>query len=190
MAWQVALGAADPLLIEHGKASNWRAATRHKNRRGYGRWLTFLTNAGADLLAPPSDRVTQERIEAYLAELQQQGVAPYTLRNRILELLAVMLAIAPERNWSWLRACGVHLDRKAADALDRSLPPVLASDLVNRGMKELRRRAQAPVSCREAIEYRDWLMLTILAVLPLRLRNFARSWGHAAHDKAGRHLVD
>jgi site-specific recombinase XerD len=30
-----------------------------------------------------------------------------------------------------------------------------------------------PASCREAIAYRDWLMLTMLTVLPLRLRNFA-----------------
>ena len=171
IAWQAALG-TDDLLSIRSTAATWKSATRHKNRRGYGRWLTFLKKSGADLSVPPADRVTSEQIAAYRAELRGQGVAPYTLRNRIVELLAVMLALAPELEWSWLKACGAHLDRQAADTLDRSLPPLLASDLIHRGMNELRRRAQAPTSPREAIEYRNWLMVTILAFLPLRLRNF------------------
>ena len=68
--------------------------------------------------------------------------------------------------------CG-SFDRRAEDVADRSLPPVLASDVLDRATKELRRRAQAPASCREAIAYRDWLMLAVLTVMPLRLRNFA-----------------
>ena len=173
IAWQAALAADDPLSFERSTAASWRPATCHKNRRGYGRWLTFLKNSGADLTGSLADRVTRERVAAYLDELRRQEVSPYTLRNRILELLAVMLALAPDRDWSWLKACVVHLDRRAEEAADRSLPPVLASDVLDRGMKELRRRAQAPASLREAIEYRNWLMLMILAVLPLRLRNFA-----------------
>jgi len=172
-AWQAALSTDDLLSFERSSAASWRPATCHKNRRGHGRWLTFLRNSGADLSVHLADRVTRDRVAAYLEELRRQQVAPYTLRNRILELHAVMIALAPDRNWSWLRACVVHLDRRAIDAADRRLPPLLVSDLLDRGMKELRRRAQTPSSCREAIAYRDWLMLTVLAVLPLRLRNFA-----------------
>ncbi len=172
-AWQAALSTDDPLSFERSTAASWQPATCHKNRRGYGRWLTFLRNSGEDWPVSLADRVTRERITAYLDELRHQEVAPYTLRNRILELHAVMIALAPDCNWSWLRACVVHLDRRAQDVADRSLPPLLASDVLDRAMKELRRRAQAPASCREAIAYRDWLMLMILAVLPLRLRNFA-----------------
>jgi len=172
-AWHAALAADDPLSFERSTAASWRPATCHKNRRGYGRWLTFLRNFSEDLSVPLADRVTRDHVAAYLEELRRQQVAPYTLRNRILELHAVMIALAPDRNWSWLRACVVHLDRRAEDAMDRRLPPLLVSDVLDRGMKELRRRAQAPSSCREAIAYRDWLMLAVLAVLPLRLRNFA-----------------
>ena len=172
-AWQVALAADDLLSYERSSAASWRPATCHKNRRGYGRWLTFLRNSGADLSVHLADRVTREHVAAYLDELGRQQVAPYTLRNRILELHAVMLALAPKRDWSWLRACAVHLEHRAEDAADRSLPPLLASDVLYRSMKELHRRTQPPASCLEAIAYRDWLMLTFLAVLPLQLRNFA-----------------
>jgi integrase/recombinase XerD len=172
-AWQAALSTDDPLSFERSTAASWRPATCHKNRRGYGRWLTFLKNSGEGWSPPLADRVTREKVAAYLDELPRQKVSLYTIRNRIMELRAVMLALAPDRNWSWLRACVVHLDRRAEAAADRRLPPLLASDVLDRSMKELRRRAQAPSSCRETIDYRDWLMLTILAVLPLRLRNFA-----------------
>jgi integrase len=172
-AWDAALGSVDPLSFERSTAASWKPATCHKNRRGYGRWLTFLKNSGAEPLVSLADRVTRERVAAYLAELGQQEVAPYTLRNRILELHAVMTALAPGRDWSWLRACVVHLDRRAQDVADRSLPPLLASDVLLRGMKELRRRMQGPTAGGNAIAYRNWLMVLILAVLPLRLRNFA-----------------
>jgi integrase len=172
-AWHAALSSDDPLSFERSTAASWKPATRHKNRRGYGRWLTFLRNAGDDLAMSLADRVTRERAAAYLDELRYQEVAPYTLRNRIFELYAVMIALAPDRDWSWLRACGVHLDRRAQDVADRGLPPLLASDVLLRGKKELRRLAQATASWRNAIAYRNWLMVMTLSVLPIRLRNFA-----------------
>ena len=82
-AWHAALAADDPLSFERSTAASWQPATCHKNRRGYGRWLTFLRNSGADLMVSLADRVTRERVAAYLDELRQQKVAPYTLRNRI-----------------------------------------------------------------------------------------------------------
>ncbi len=172
-AWHAALVADDPLSFEQSTAASWRPATCHKNRRGYGRWLTFLRNSGEGWSPPLANRVTRKSVATYLDELRRQQVAPYTLRNRILELHAVMVALAPDRDWSWLRACVVHLDRRAEDAADRRLPPVLASDVLDRATKELRRRTRPPASRREAIVYRDWLMLAVLATLPLRLRNFA-----------------
>jgi site-specific recombinase XerD len=172
IAWHLAL-ADDPLSIQRSTAATWRWPTRHKNRRGYGRWLHFLRNSDADLSVPPADRVTTERIAAYLTELRAQGVACYTLRNRILELTAVMHALAPDRDWEWLKACGVYLDRQATDTLDRSPPPLLAADIISRGMSELQSRIHLPASGRGPVEYRNWLMVTILAHMPLRLRNFA-----------------
>jgi hypothetical protein len=137
IAWHAAVASGDPLSFERSTAAAWQPATCHKNRRGYGRWLTFLKSSGVDLTVSLADRVTHERVAAYLVELQRQEVAPYTLRNRISELLGVMLALAPDRNWSWLKTCVVHLDCRADDAADRSLPPLLASDVIEHGMKEL-----------------------------------------------------
>ena len=172
-AWHNALSNSDPVSFERSTAASWKPATCHKNRRGYGRWLTFLRNAGEDFSIAPDVRVTPESVATYLDELRRQDLAPYTLRNRIFELYAVMSALASSRDWSWLRTRAVQLDRRALAIADRSLPPVLAADLVARSSKELRRRIGRPVSHREALAYRNWLMILTLTVLPICLRNFA-----------------
>src|SRR3954463_7239484 len=101
-AWHAGLSSNDLLAFDRSTAASWKPATCHKNRRGYGRWLTCLRNSGENFSAPLADRVTCERVAVYLEELRRQEVATYTLRNRILELYAVMLALAPHRDWPWL----------------------------------------------------------------------------------------
>jgi integrase len=145
----------------------------HKNRRGYGRWLTFLANRGVDLAGDPAARVTEARLRAYLAELCKQGVKPYTLRNRFLELYATLKALAPDRDWRWLRTVVGSLDRDAIREADRSAPPILAGTILRRTRNALDALAQNPVNGKTAVAYRNTLMILLLAILPLRLRNFA-----------------
>ena len=134
--------------------------------------------------------MTRERIAAYLDELRRQEVAPYTLRNRIRELLAVMLALAPDRNWSWLKACVVHLDRRAEDAADRSLPPLLASDVIDRGMKELRRRAAGACVLARGHRVSQLADADDPGRPAAEAPQFRGALASTAHESAGRHLVD
>ncbi|MCH7792963.1 MAG: hypothetical protein IID31_11880, partial [Planctomycetes bacterium] len=97
VAWMKAIR-EDHVLDDPGPACHWSPATRHKNRRGYGRWLTFLL--GQNLVIPgqhPADRVTKEAVRGYLALLESQGLAPYTIVARIDELRTVVAAMSPDR---------------------------------------------------------------------------------------------
>src|SRR4051794_16514943 len=76
-AWRAALASVHPLSERRSSAADWVSATRHKNRRGYGRWLTFLLGIRADFSRPLADRVTPYRIHMYVQELKAQGVAAY-----------------------------------------------------------------------------------------------------------------
>src|SRR4051812_22255450 len=78
-AWHSALSSNDLLSFERSTAGSWRPATADKNRRGYGRWLTFLKNSGDYLSEGFADRVTKARVARYLFELRNQEVSPYTL---------------------------------------------------------------------------------------------------------------
>ena len=137
MAWDQAMRTGSLLSERTSFAARWRPATRHKNRRGYGRWLTFCINSGRGIDGAPADRVTFEAIEEYLKELQGHGVALYTQRNRIGELHAAMRAICPRHDWRWLGTLVNELDQQASDAQEQPMPPILTPQIVARCSEEL-----------------------------------------------------
>lgn len=174
-AWNAALDSRHPLADSTSSAGSWRPDTIYKNRRGYGHWINHLMQIGADLTEPFADRVTPEQMNHYVAVLRERGRKPYTVRNRVGEVLATMLALAPERDWAWLKRLNVRLGREAELAADRSLPPILADEVLKTACQALTRFMEEPgtLSAREATQYRDWLMVAMLTLVPLRRRNFA-----------------
>lgn len=174
-AWAKATGPVDLLDENRSRAADWRPATVHKNRRGYGRWLTFLIRSGADLGQDLADRVTPDQVQAYLKELGSQHLKPYTVRNRIGELLGVMLALAPDQDWAWLKRKLARLDSFAQAAHETKPPPLLATEIRHRCLRELARYESQgePLPIHLAVIYRNWLMVLTVTLLPLRLRNLA-----------------
>src|SRR5438067_11486645 len=69
---------ADNFEMESERRAAWRPRTIQANREGYGRWINHLKRSCGDLNAAPADRVTPERVRAYLEELRRQGNMPQT----------------------------------------------------------------------------------------------------------------
>src|SRR5689334_8977676 len=113
--WREALLPRDLEDEEQSPAAKWRPTTVQTNREGYGRWIDYLKRAGDGLEEPPAQRDTPDRVRRYLLELERQGVSVRSRCNRISELLSVMLAIAPEADWEWLRNRFRRLDVQAQD---------------------------------------------------------------------------
>ena len=179
-AWSAAVETGDPMSLTRGIGASWKATTRLKYSRSYGRWLNFIVTRRGGRSGRPADRVTPAHIEIYVSELERQRLAPNTVRNRVVDVLAVMLAFDPLRDWSWLKSCVRQLERRASDSTPKLIPKILTSDAVEHAEKHLRRLG-TPSTLREVLEFRDWLMLYVLATLPLRLHNFTRL-------SLGRHL--
>lgn len=161
----------DP-LSDQTVAAGWRPATQHKNERGYGRWLTFLFGQRYDLTASPASRVTRANVVGYIGELQAQSVAEYTLRNRLLELQAVISAIAPGDDWSWLRAYGNAFNRRAAKA-NRGKARFLDIGVVVAACERALAASGPDLSRDDIPTYRNWLILYFLALIPIRLGNLS-----------------
>jgi hypothetical protein len=177
LAWRAILRKGDLLDDDVGAAAHWAPDTVHKNRRGYGRWLNHFRIAGRlDETTAPADRVTPENVRAYLAELRATGVSPFTLRNRIGELHAVIRAIAPDRDWSWL--CDLHsrLNREAYPVQSNPALAVTASEVHSWG-RALMDAAEANMKLpprRCAVRFRDGLFVVLLITCPaMRRRNVA-----------------
>jgi integrase/recombinase XerD len=175
VAWMNAIR-VDHVLDDPGPASHWSPATIHKNRRGYGRWLTFLR--GQKLVGPdqdPAGRVTRTAVGQYLALLESQDLAPYTVVARIDELRAVMAVMAPGQDWRWLTKFATRLRRQARPVTDKRSRLVPTGDLFELGLSLMETTENEPGSnrVRQAVQYRDGLMIAFLAARPVRLSNLA-----------------
>jgi site-specific recombinase XerD len=82
-----------------------------------------------------------------------------------------MLAIAPHRDWTWLKQVVNRLDARARESKTRRPPPMLLDKSLT-ALTALETGGVEP-DLRIAREYRDWLMVAMLSIMPLRLRNFA-----------------
>lgn len=155
--------------------ANWRPTSVQTNREGYGRWINHLSRSGADMELPPAERVTLARVQSYLAELRAQGLAPQTRSNRISQLLSVMLVFAPDRDWDWLRQKFNRQEAIAKEARKPAPLTVLSGDVLDRAFDYLKahRVKQRMTNAEAALEYRNWLMLAMLTLIPLRRENFA-----------------
>jgi integrase len=165
------------VLDDAGAAGHWAPDTLHKNRRGYGRWLTFCAHhTGLDPLVPPAERVEQTAIGAYVAELRSFGNSPYTVRNRIGELLAVIRAFAPDRDWSWLKRLYRRLELEAHPVQPKGSTSVSAADLYAWSLTEMDAAEGHPrwTPIQRAVRYRMGLMVALLSLCPaLRRKNLA-----------------
>lgn len=161
------------LLFERGRAAHWSEATRIKYRDGYGRWLAFLCEENpAAFSEPPAARVTPQRLGAYLATME--GKAPYTYLAAVDEIWAVLRTIAPEADHSLLGRAWRRLKKRAEMSNVAKQGRILSSDRLFRvGLEYFEAAATNPLPLTAAIQGRDGLMVAVLALRPLRRRNFA-----------------
>jgi integrase len=115
-AWlRVVAGARTPFRRYGGGGSRSRFTLR-AYCCGYGRWLAYLRDAGAlDPAVPASARVTEERLDGYLHDLQQHGNADQTLVSRLSELKGALSLLEPGSKFGWVtRPHGIHISRHLA----------------------------------------------------------------------------
>ncbi|WP_293802275.1 hypothetical protein [uncultured Bosea sp.] len=124
--------------------------------------------------------MTPANVDAFVHDLQAQGVKLGTLRNRLFELLAVISSIAPGADWSWLRARANLQSRraKASTVNARFLDIVIVVAACERALSA----ASHPLPRKSIPGYRNWLILYFLAYIPVRLCNLASL-------ELGRHLA-
>jgi integrase len=182
-AWEAAV-AGGSLLDYGGLAARWRETTRKTVRDAYGRWLTFLElNGWLDPMAQPAERLSRERLRAFIADLQQD-VAQITVRNRITNLAEALRVMEPDADFPFLQRARARLKARARPARNKRQQIVPIRDLFLLGLELTKSAEQADIA-REvwrAALYRDGLMIMILACRPIRRRTVAAM-------RLGRHLV-
>lgn len=182
--WQAAFKEGDR-FDESGPGAHLKEATRRNLWISYARFLSFIAVNRPDLLElRPEVRIDRVIVVEYVAWRAKSG--GYGMAVADLDgLRGVLRLFCPAVDWSWLLTLRKRVATKAART-PRKYHLVTSDRLYALGI-ELMDRAIADakatyVSKAHAFEYRDGLVIALLALVPLRSRTLVTL-------RIGKHLV-
>jgi integrase len=165
------------------KSSLWRAPTRNRVRKGYGRWLSFLISTDRmnhDI--EPADRAHRDAVYAYVTCLQGQ-VQPWTVWSYTLSLWQALRSFAPDEDWEWLYVLLAKLQLFRKPSRDKRARMQSPTVIANWSFNQLDKLNKGWLSDTQgALTYRNTLMVTLLVHCPIRLRNLVMI-------RIGKHLI-
>jgi integrase/recombinase XerD len=170
------------ILRDRGAGAHWAPTTRVGIIQSYGHWLGWLQrNRPEDLGLEPANRVKPAVIAAYAAWMGEI-VAPLSAALRMQHILRVVVLLAPEQDWSWLKRLARRMESRAVPVRIKKGKLIGAQELYAQGAAMMAEATRSTVpDWRDAQHFRDGLMLCLLASRPLRMRNFSAI-------EIGRHL--
>jgi integrase len=172
-AWNAACRPA-ARLKPGGAAGHLKSVTREDHARHYGCFLDFLRRRGLlQSNEQAAANVTAHNVEAYITELKQH-VSSVTLHGSICTLRRAAQYMSPGREFIWLAeiAKDLALVARPRSKLDRI---VMCEVLVEAGLT-LIKEAEISSTLTErarACQVRNGLMVALLALCPIRPKNFA-----------------
>jgi integrase len=190
-------------LKRGGAASHLAPVSQADIAKRYGLFLDFLQRNG--LLDPGKGAealVTPDHVARFITELQAR-VRSVTVWNSVYKLRRAAQLIAPDADFGWLAEIEkdialVMVPRSKADRI------VLTERLVEAGLALIREAEMfGKTAHTRAIGVRNGLLIALLALHPIRIKNFAaltisvsfvniegRWWLHIASDDTKSHRVE
>ena len=172
-AWAVACLPAERLK-RGGAASHMREVTRRDLARRYGYFLDHIERTdGLDPQASPAGYVSPDRVDRFLSELRFR-VGSVTVHGSIYKLRRMAQLLDPCCDFSWLIEIEKDLEflMRPKSKFDRLVYTNILADAGIKQMAEAGALTDRPALAR-ARQYRNGLMVALLALHFIRLKNFA-----------------
>jgi integrase len=182
LLWEQAMANDDPFADAAG------ARLSKATQRGYWfawrRFLGFLAIHEPDALdIAPSERLTVERIRSFVKHVAETN-SPRSVAAQVHMVYLAARVMMPACDWTWLKKMKTRL--YAAAPAHASTGPVLTSvQLLDLGldlMEQSKPILDHAIRMRDAIRFRNGLMVAVCAFAPVRPKNLAGL-------EIGRHLV-
>lgn len=171
VAWTKALRPAT-FLAPVSPAAAWAPATQRRVARSYGRFLGWLTLTGRlDAQAGPASRLTQAMFEDFVPHLLPIN-KPRSVISVLDGLVMFIRALGLANDTAWLRSVQQGLWPEVRDTRDKAQRLRHALALLELGATLMRGAPLAGTRLSHALRYRDGLIIALLAMRPLRTRNF------------------
>lgn len=172
--WEEAVGGGDDPFAA-GAGTHLAAASQKRYLFGWRRWLGFLAlDEPTALELAPAERITLEHVRWFVAHLAETNL-PQSVAAQVDALYKAARVMMPEHDWTWLKEIKARL--YAVPPKVRAAKPVITSlqllDLGTQLMDEVRLAPGASIRLRDAVQYRDGLMIALLAFMPMRPKNVA-----------------
>jgi len=173
LAWQDARRPTHRLK-KGGSASHLAPVSQEDIARRYGQFLGFLRLIGRlDMNATAAAHVTPENVAAYMSDLTDRKVSSMTAWNCVYKLRRAAQLLSPKTDFNWL----IEIEKDLAlvaeprSKLDRL---VMAEQLVEAGLTLIEEaKTYTRTKFKRARGIRNGLMLALLALCPIRRKNFA-----------------
>lgn len=202
LAWAAACQPGERLK-RGGAASHLAIVSQDDIANRYGLYLDFLRrNGGLDLAKGATALVNPDNVIAFIAELQAR-VRSVTVWNSIYKLRRAAQLISPGTDFGWLTEIEkdialVMIPQSKTDRL------VLTERLVEAGLILIREAELfGETALARAVGVRNGLLIALLALHPIRIKNFAtltiedtfinvdrRWWLHIPSEDTKSHRVD
>ena len=160
-------------LKKGGSGSHLNPESLHDYARRFGRYLGFLKRTGRlDRTAPVANLVTQDNVKAYMKGFEDK-ISSVTAWNCIYKLRRAAQLLSPKTDFSWLIEIERDLDavQEPRSKLNRF---VYTEKLIKAGLTLIvEAKDYADAEFKRSRGIRNGLMLAILAMNPMRLKNFA-----------------
>ncbi len=159
-------------VFDRGPLAHMKASSQSTTRWSYGAWLAYVAAEHPDRLAmPPADRADRATLAAFARRLAADGSTRNTI-NTHMRAIARLLTAGGDTGINarvrGLAALGATRRKIAAET-------VTSNVLIDLGLRLMRTALEcAPADRRGwAEDYRDGLIVALLAAAPLRRANFA-----------------
>ena len=184
--WSTALLRGD-FLDADGMAATWAPATKIQVQKGYGKWIHFLTLCSAlpaEAALSPDQRVSEARLRAYLALLESQNLATFSIASRISDLREALRVMVPAADLGLLGSLCKTLQSRATPTRAKHTRIRAPFEVLSACLSHMRATIGSNPNhpLREAGKFRDGLALAFLALRPIRLKNLASI-------EIGRHMI-
>ena len=158
-----------------GSAAHLSVTTQNDLASRYGLFLEHVSRAVGRFVTTgsPAGSVTRDRVETYIAELEFR-VSTVTVYGSIAKLRRMAEFLAPKTNYGWLRDIenDFALEMIPASKFNRI---VETERIVEAGfaLMEEAEITKTRTPLQRAQNYRNGLMISMLALCPIRLKNLA-----------------
>ena len=179
-AWAAALRPALRMRDRPGALVHLRPPSRSLIEKAYGRWLTWLS-APVATEGSATSAATPDTVVAFARHLLERN-APLTVLQRLKHLKEALRALAPGQDWGFVADVEAQIRAVAGPIRDKRSKLKSAWEVFELGCALMETAPDAGTPLDQAGQFRDGLVIALLAARPLRMRTLSLL-------EVGRHLV-